>query len=362
MRLALEARLLARWFPAQPVALGASRSAGTLLLDALAACVARAARARRGNIRRLAATERPAIIIVGNLVAGGTGKTPLVAGLAHAMAERGWRVGILARGHRARRRDPRLVGPDDDPREHGDEPVLLARTTGLPVACATDRSQALALLLRHHPGLTLVLSDDGLQHVGLARTLELAVFDERGAGNGRLLPAGPLREPLAHLATMDALLWRHADAVATGMPVGAAPTLPGMPQNLPRQFRFWLEPAGWRPVADPQAPTTGLADFAAGMRGQAVHALAGIGRPQRFFETLRRIGIEPTRCEPLADHVAAGAAMLPPPPAQILMTAKDAVKFAPWADARCWFLEVRARFDPALPDWLEASLRGSPTD
>jgi tetraacyldisaccharide 4'-kinase len=321
--------------------------------------VGKAARARRLSIRRLATTERPAVVIVGNLVAGGTGKTPLVAALAHAMAERGWRVGILARGHRARRRDPRLVGPDDDPREHGDEPVLLARATGMPVACATDRSQALALLLRRHPGLTLVLSDDGLQHAGLARTLELAVFDERGAGNGHLLPAGPLREPLAHLATMDALLWRHAD---TEMRAAAADLLPGLGQGLRRQFRFWLEPTGWRPVADPQAPTIGLAEFAARMRGQTVHALAGIGRPQRFFETLRRIGIEPARCEPLPDHVAAGAAMLPPPPVQVLMTAKDAVKFTPWADARCWFLEVRARFDPALPDWLEASLRGSPTD
>jgi tetraacyldisaccharide 4'-kinase len=332
------------------------------LLRLLAGAVERAARSRRERIRRLPAARRPAVVIVGNLVVGGTGKTPVVAALTEAMAERGWAVGIVARGHRAKRAGPRLVGPDDDPREHGDEPVLLARATGRPVACATDRGQALDLLLRTHPDLTLVLADDGLQHLGLPRTVELAVFDERGAGNGRLLPAGPLREPLDHLATMDALLWRLAAAPGAGQAPRPWETRLPDPTAVPaHRYAFWLEPAGWRPVGDPRAPAIDMVAFAERMRGQRVHALAGIGRPERFFETLRRSGIEPASCHPLADHVVADAAMLPPPPAQVLMTAKDAVKFAPWADARCWFLEVRARIDPALPDWLEASLRGSST-
>lgn len=308
---------------------------------------------RRALVHHLPRTERPLVVVVGNLVVGGTGKTPLVAELARDMAARGWAVGILARGHRARRRDARLIGPLDDAREHGDEPVLLARATGLPVACGHDRGAALALLRRRHPGLDLVISDDGLQHARLPRSLELAVFDGRGAGNGAVLPAGPLREPLEHLATMDALLWRD-DEAAPRLPAGLAlPT---------RRFGFRLAPAGWRQVAMPDAPPLAPDAFATRLQGQTVHALAGIARPERFFATLRAAGIVAHRSHALPDHVVADPALLPPPPAIVLMTAKDAVKFARIADGRCWFLEVRAHLDPALPDWLEETLRGSPPD
>ncbi|MCX7273206.1 MAG: tetraacyldisaccharide 4'-kinase [Burkholderiales bacterium] len=213
-RTALEQRLLARWFPAMTPP-GGTGSAGALW--PLAWLTGFIAGRRRRQIRRLDRAHRPAVIVVGNLVVGGSGKTPLVAQIARHLSDQGWRVGILTRGHRAALRQARLVGPDDDPARHGDEPVMLARITRLPVGCGIDRGAALALLLAAHPGLEVIVSDDGLQHPGLARTLELAVFDERGAGNGRLLPAGPLREPLVHLRDMDAVLLREPGGAATGL-------------------------------------------------------------------------------------------------------------------------------------------------
>ena len=162
--------------------------------------------ARRSRLRlRTHAAPRPPLLVVGNLVAGGAGKTPLVAAIASALAARGLHPGIVASGYGATRSDARLVHPGDDPASAGDEPLLLAQATGLPVAAGRDRRAAVARLLAAHPQLDLVISDDGLQHAALARSVELAVFDDRGAGNGRLLPAGPLRAPLAQAATMDAL-------------------------------------------------------------------------------------------------------------------------------------------------------------
>jgi tetraacyldisaccharide 4'-kinase len=221
------------------------------------------------------------------------------------------------------------------------------------VACGHDRGAALALLRHSHPGLALVISDDGLQHGRLPRSVELAVFDGRGAGNGAVLPAGPLREPLEHLATMDALLWRDDEA---------APRLPEGLVLPPRRFGFHLEAAGWRPVTAPGAEPIEARAFAARLRGQTVHALAGIARPARFFATVRACGIALDHVHALPDHVVVDATLLPAAPATVLMTAKDAVKFAGVADDRCWFLEMRVHLDPALPDWLEELLRGSPPD
>ncbi|MFM7708943.1 MAG: tetraacyldisaccharide 4'-kinase, partial [Gammaproteobacteria bacterium] len=142
------------------------------------------------------------VAVVGNLTAGGTGKSPLVAALATAVAARGVAVGILTRGHGAAHTAPRRIRPDDDAREAGDEPVMLARATGLPVVVARDRSAGADLL--RAAGVRLVICDDGLQHHALARDLEIVVVDAaRGFGNGRLLPAGPLREGPARLGTVD---------------------------------------------------------------------------------------------------------------------------------------------------------------
>lgn len=386
IRLRLESWLLQRWFgsPSRP-----PDWLDRCLLLPLSGLTRWVSRRRRAGVLRLAPNLRPAIVVVGNLVVGGTGKTPLTAELARTLAARGWRVGIIARGHRAHRTDPRLVGATGDAREHGDEPVLLARASGVPVACAPRRAQALALLMSTHPDTGIVFSDDGLQHPGLARTLEIAVFDQRGAGCGRLLPAGPLREPLAHLADMDALVWRLPDDLpeapapqpaalpiepAAGLPTpGSALSATPLPD---RQFTFRLRAGDWHPVGPPDArarpdrtgpaapprPTLTPAQFAQACRGRRVHALAGIAQPERFFALARSLGLSLESTVALPDHGLADPTLLPPQADVIVMTAKDAVKFEVFDDPRCWYLEVRAHPDPALVDWLEDRLRGPSTD
>ena len=341
LRAALERRLLALWFPqdtrrVQP-------AAG--LLAPLSALTARVARQRRAQVHRLPPTRRPAVIVIGNLVVGGTGKTPAVIALVRALSARGWHTAALAGGYRARRSDARLVRADDDADQQGDEAVLLAAATGVPVAAGRRRGQALALLEALDPPPQVVVSDDGLQHPGLARTLEIAVFDTRGAGNGRLLPAGPLREPLAHARTMDALLL-NGDARAP---------IPDLPA-----FRFQVAPEHFRHLRSGRVCT--LAEFAALAKPRPLAALAGIGQPERFFSTLRNLGLSPGP-HPLPDHARITSAMLTGIDAPlIVMTTKDAVKCAAIADDRCWTLEVSARIDPAFYDWIEERLRGQPTD
>lgn len=326
------------WYARDPgLALRALRAC----LAPLSAVTAFVARRNRSRARALAA-PRPPLLVVGNLVAGGAGKTPLVAAIATALCARGLRAGIVASGYGATRNDPRLVHAGDDAASAGDEPLLLARATGLPVAAGRDRAAAVARLLAAHPQLDLVVADDGLQHAGLARSVELAVFDERGIGNGRLLPAGPLRAPLAQAATMDALALN-----------GEAPA----PIAHPRQFRFRIEPLRFVAV-DGHAAPLGPQAFVRQAHGQRLAAVAGIAAPQRFFATLRALGLQP-QCIELGDHATLGRAELAALAASlVVMTAKDAVKCAAWADSRCWALEVQAVPDPALIDWLTETIRG----
>ena len=354
LRAALERRLLGLWF-------GDSGPPGSRALAAalapLAALVGVVSSRRRARVRRLAAGARPAVVVIGNLVVGGTGKTPAVIALAREMHGRGWRVGLLAGGYRGARRDARIVSSTDDAVAHGDEPVLLADATGLPVAAGRRRGDALELLERRHPELDLVISDDGLQHPGLPRTVEVALFDSRGAGNGRLLPAGPLREPLEHARSMDALLIGGDGGHPSLSPLARLPA-----------FRFEVEPTLFRRVRTSPGSEAGPADarqelspaeFVRRAAGRRVDAIAGIARPARFFETLRALGLEVGE-HPMPDHARIEASTLAAMQAPlVVMTAKDAVKCRTFADDRCWALEVRARIDPAFVDWLEERLRGS---
>jgi len=367
LRAALERRLLALWF-------GDPRRGGNRLLAAtlspLAAIVAWASSRRRARTGHRATAQRPSVVVVGNLVVGGTGKTPAVIALARAMHARGWRVGVLAGGYRGACRDARLVASGDDADRHGDEAVLLADATGLPVAAGRRRAEALSLLEARHPDLDLVISDDGLQHADLPRTIEIALFDSRGAGNGRLLPAGPLREPLRHAAAMDALLVNaspRARGERTVLPPDVPSAVPALAQ-LP-VFGFTVEPttfrrvagvtrSGYGPPAPAQLPPEEFARLAA---GQEVDAVAGIARPARFFDALRAMGLAIVE-HPLPDHARIEPAMLSAMRAPVIvMTEKDAVKCRGFADDRCWALEVRARIEPAFVDWLEERLRGPTT-
>lgn len=280
---------------------------------------------RQGWLR--AARVRVPVIVVGNLTVGGTGKTPLAAAVARHLRERGRRPGLAARGYGGRvRHGARRVTVDSDPREVGDEPVLLARAAGCPVAVARRRSEAAELLIGE--GVDVIVCDDGLQHYALARDAEIAVVDAaRGHGNGRLLPAGPLREAPARLDAVDLVLRRGAGD------------------------DFELEPEAARPVAggDERRPLTAFA-------GRRVHAVAGIADPGRFFAMLRAAGLEVIP-HPFPDHHPFRARDIRfENGACVLMTEKDAVKCAGFADAGHWYVPVVARLSAPARGRLEELL------
>jgi tetraacyldisaccharide 4'-kinase len=265
------------------------------------------------------------VIVVGNLTVGGTGKTPLTVLLAAELRARGLRVGLLSRGYGRSESAPRVVSPDSDWRAVGDEPLILARRSGCDTVVAADRLAGARLLVAR--GAQLILADDGLQHLRLVRECEIVVVDgARGFGNGWLLPAGPLRESLAALARADLVIVNGAREHAS---------LEHLQQPLAMSLRATgavrLDGAG-----GPRA----LAEFVA----TPVHAVAGIGNPQRFFRELRAQGLQ-VREHPFADHHAFGAADLNfGDELPVLMTEKDAVKCVPFAAARMWYVPVTAEF------------------
>ncbi len=323
---ALERWLLRLWYGgARPVDKLLALLAAPLALP-LSGLVAALARRRSQQIRHQAPDAHPPVLVVGNLVAGGAGKTPAVIALARGLSARGHRVGLLARGYQAPESagattaaasdSVQLIGPDSEAAQAGDEPLLLAQATGCPVAVGSNRAAALALLLQVHPELSLVISDDGLQHTGLARAAELLLIDERGFGNGHCLPAGPLREPVARLATVDAVLLHRRDALPAGAPA---------PRAL-YQLRTGF--SGFRALGGPQRWTPAQWRERVQASGQPLLAVAGIARPDRFFDDLRSLGLE-IEPHPLPDHATIDPIWLAAQgPRLIAITAKDAVKLS----------------------------------
>ncbi|WP_254275123.1 tetraacyldisaccharide 4'-kinase [Halomonas sp. 3H] len=299
---------------------------------------------RRAVVRRaaaFAAGRRPVwrapvpVVVVGNITLGGTGKSPLVAWLAGRLVERGWRPGILSRGYGGRSEAyPLRVTADTPVAQCGDEPRMLAEQTALPVVVDPDRPRGARLLLE--AGCDILLSDDGLQHLALGRDLELVVVDgRRGFGNGRCLPAGPLREPLSRLASVDAVM-------VNGEPAFAAPD---------GAFSMRLVPSGWRRLGDGRRCPLEPRPFAG-----PVHAVAGIGNPSRFFASLEALGVAVIP-HPMTDHHAFRAEDLAfGDDRPLVMTAKDAVKCRGLAPDDSWVLDVVAAPDPAFEAWFEARL------
>jgi tetraacyldisaccharide 4'-kinase len=283
------------------------------------------ARLRRTAYRRgwRPTVEAPVpIIVVGNVSVGGTGKTPFVIWLAAQLKQRGRKVGIVTRGYRGKGTEwPRAVTAESDPQEVGDEPVLLARRTGCPVVAGPDRVACVEMLLAD-ARVDVVLSDDGLQHYRLGRSFEIAVVDGvRGMGNGLCLPAGPLREPASRLQEVDAIVvnggeWGHAgvfraEAVVTKV--------------------YHLKDGTVRPLDS--------------FRSEPVHAVAGIGNPQRFFELLLEAGLD-VDPHPLEDHAELGVDELTfDEPGAVLITEKDAVKCEHLKLNGVWCVVVDFHFD-----------------
>lgn len=258
------------------------------------------------------------VIVVGNITVGGTGKTPLVAWLAEYLSGKGYRPGIVARGYGGKASSwPQQVRGDSDPHIVGDEAVLLARLTGCPMAVAPNRYAAAEALVRYHD-CDVVIADDGLQHYALQRDIEIVVIDGvRRFGTGFMLPAGPLREPVSRL--------READLVVVN----------GLGGN--GEFPMKLKPGKLHNLLDPGVSRT-LADF----RGGKVHAVAGIGNPERFFMQLRSaLGRVETHAFP--DHHRFQRNDLAfDDGAPVLMTAKDAVKCRRFATGNEWYQPVSA--------------------
>jgi tetraacyldisaccharide 4'-kinase len=278
-----------------------------------------------------------AVIVAGNITAGGTGKTPLVLWLAAYLGACGRTPGIVCRGYGGRSGTPQRVLPDSDPYACGDEAVLLARRSGCEVWAGVDRVAVARSLLAARPACDVLISDDGLQHYALARDVELCVVDAaRGFGNGWLLPAGPLRERPSRLATVDAVVVNAGDGNALHPSLGLIPARTA-------RFTMKLEGREFRNILDPEH-RVGPGYFS----GKRVHAVAGIGNPQRFFSRLQALGIE-FAAHPFPDHYRFGASDLAYAGSEaVLMTEKDAVKCRRFAAQTHWELAVDAVPDPAL--------------
>ena len=286
---------------------------------------------RRASQTRSAVRLPVPVIVVGNISIGGSGKTPVIQALAAQLASRGYKPGIISRGYGAKNTAyPARVPYQADPTLYGDEPTLLAHSTGCPVIIDPDRVRAAKHLLAS-TDCDVILSDDGLQHYRLARDIEIIVLDgARGLGNGHCLPAGPLREPASRLDE-TAFLLCNGQAIE-GV---AAAVMP-------------LKPVQWRQVATEKVYA--VDDYLPFPRA---HAVAGIGNPHRFFDTLTALGLQIER-HAFADHhqfVASDFELGDDLP--VVMTAKDAIKCDRLDDQRLWVLDVEAR----LPDdFLQALL------
>lgn len=281
-------------------------------------------------------SERMAVpvIVVGNITVGGTGKTPLVIWLVEQLRARGWRPGIISRGYSGQSRLwPQEVRADSDPVEVGDEPVLLAQRLRCPIVVGPSRIDDARLLLANH-AVDIIVCDDGLQHYALQRDIEIAVVDgRRRFGNGMLLPAGPLREHESRLGTVQWVVINGADGQGTRM-------------DLAPDFFARVDGRESQPVST--------------FRGREVHAVAGIGHPERFFDSLRLAGLKVhPHCFPDHHHFAAGDISFPDN-IDVVMTEKDAVKCRAFAGPSHWTLIVQARLALDAGRRLDALLSALP--
>lgn len=289
------------------------------------------------------------VIVVGNITVGGSGKTPLVIWLVEHLRAAGYVPGVISRGYGGTEPGPFEVGPLSDALEVGDEPVLIASRTDVPLFIGRDRVAAGLALLAAHPDCDVLISDDGLQHYRLQRTIEIAVVDgETRFGNGRLLPAGPMREPIDRLRRVDFVVVNEGNGNRARTPTQPASQgmMPGgtVSMRLFGQVFYNVKDPNWHLLAGD-------------IRGQTLHAVAGIGRPKRFFDHLRQLGLSVVE-HPFPDHhsyreedFTFGTEAI------VLMTEKDAVKCRSFARESWWVLAVTATLEERFGAQILTKLR-----
>ncbi len=328
----IEALLTRHWWRSQPSWLPQLLQPLSALYGWLAA---------RQRERALPQRAPVPLLVVGNLVAGGAGKTPTVMALVAAFLAAGRRPGVIARGYgrviESAGKGVAEVTATSAARSVGDEPLLIRRRAGVPVWVGRDRAAAASALCARHPEIDLLVADDGLQHHALARDAELIVFDQRGIGNGLLLPAGPLREP------MPAVLGPQMRVLYTGG--HRSTSLPGAVAT--RQLVMAWPLVAWRDGDASQAQPV------AALRGRRVLAAAGLAAPEKFFAMLEAAGLSIRRL-PLPDHFDYAALPWPAATREVVCTEKDAVKLdaTRLGGTRVWVLPLDLR----LPDSLVADL------
>jgi len=276
------------------------------------------------------------VVVVGNISVGGTGKTPMVIALIALYRSQGFKPGVISRGYGGKAPHyPFHVTESASPAESGDEPLLIVRQTGVPLVVDPDRVAAAKWLLAQ-TDCDIIISDDGLQHYRLGRDIEIAVIDgKRGLGNRRCLPEGPLREPASRLQQVDMVVVNS-----------------GQQQQWPEAFMMDLMPTSLRHLCS--GVSSSIEDWRAGLTGQdvRVHAVAGIGNPARFFETLTTIGLQLIE-HPFPDHHQYRLEDIEFKDAlPVIMTEKDAVKFSNQPPDNCWSLQVEAVLSQAFDEQL----------
>lgn len=291
-------------------------------------------------------TSQPPVLVVGNLIAGGAGKTPIVMAICQHARARGDQVGIVSRGYGRSEKAPILIDPAQNPpaaSEVGDEPLFLSRETGCPVAVCADRNQAVKLLLTNFPNLKLIVSDDGLQHHKLIRQIEWVVFDRRAHGNGRMLPAGPLREPLSRLNSVDAVLCSNISPEALSKAL-----------NWPSQDNWhavYVQLTGFRQLSSGSFLT--LEQAVEHWKSLKLAAFTGIGDPNKLFDAIRSAGLHLEASHGLPDHFNYPADFCAQFDQQVLITSgKDAVKLGT-SNTKVWVAEICVKLPPALTRALE---------
>ena len=339
----LEAILLQVWYGAKkPAPLFAF---GLSMLESLYKALRLLTRQHEKSIRSKGRTQPP-VLVVGNLIAGGAGKTPIVMAVCNTMRAAGKRVGIVSRGYGRSAGEAFLINPQNPlPKaaDVGDEPLFLAMQTHCPIAVGAHRNAALELLLKAFPDIDLVVSDDGLQHHRLTRQLEWIVFDSRGQGNGRLLPAGPLREPLSRLNRVDAVLASNTSLKQLEQSLGLKAT--GNWQEVKVDLQ------GFRHLKTGEYLSANQASEH--WKHHSIAAFTGIGNPDKLFSALEKHGLALDQRMGLPDHFDYPLDFCTQFNQTILITSgKDAVKLDA-SNPKLWVAEICIDLPPALTKALE---------